>query len=81
MATDLENMKTRRTAIYAELAALSSTTAGGKPNSREGGIDHIGYKDSLYRELKEINAIIGDGGGSDFGSESTYEVIEEGFST
>jgi len=53
MATPLENLKTRRAAICEELAALSSSAAGGKPNS--GQIDHTGYKAGLYRELEEIN--------------------------
>lgn len=79
MASDYENLKARRSAIYTELAALASTTAGGKPNSREGGIDHIGYKDSLYRELKEINAIIGDGGGLGGDSQNCFLVAEEGY--
>lgn len=61
MASDLENLQTRRSAILAELAALSSSAAGGRPNINGGGagvVDHVGYKDGLYRELKEINAQI-----------------------
>jgi hypothetical protein len=59
MASDYENLTTRKSAILAELAALSSSTAGGRPNINSGGagtVDHVGYKDGLYRELKEINA-------------------------
>ena len=62
-ATNLANLKTRRDAIYAELAALSSTKAGGKPDSRQGGIDHMAYKRSLYEELREIRETITAAGG------------------
>jgi hypothetical protein len=57
MPSDLDNLKTRRTAIYTELAALDATKAGGKPNASGGSaaIDHVGYKDGLYRELRELN--------------------------
>lgn len=59
MANDLENLQTRRSAILAELANLTSSNAGGKPNaSGPGTIDHVGYKDGLYRELREINELI-----------------------
>lgn len=64
MATLLENLITRRNAIGEELAALTASGAGGKPNS-PGNVDHVGYKDGLYRELKEINQqIVAAGGGS-----------------
>lgn len=59
MATAAELLIQRRDAICAELAALSTTKAGGKPNSTGGGdmvhVDHQGYKRSLYEELREIN--------------------------
>ena len=59
MATLLENLKTRRDAIGDELAALTSSLAGGKPNTTiAGATDHVGYKDGLYRELKEVEALI-----------------------
>lgn len=60
MASNLENLKARRAAITAELAALSATKAGGLPNSSglPVSVDHVGYKDSLYRELREINGLI-----------------------
>jgi uncharacterized protein involved in exopolysaccharide biosynthesis len=50
----ITKLKTRRDAILDELAALSTSTAGGKPNSQQGGIDHTGYKRSLYEELAQI---------------------------
>jgi hypothetical protein len=58
MATDLENLQARRTAICAELAALGTTKAGGKPNSTAAGVDHVGYKKSLYEELAAIDQAI-----------------------
>ncbi len=60
MATDLENLQTRRSAILTELAALDSTKAGGNPNATGSGdgIDHTGYKQSLYDELRQINELI-----------------------
>jgi hypothetical protein len=79
MATDLENLKTRRSAIYAELAALAAGKAGGNPNQKDVGIDHAGYKDGLYRELREINALLGDGGGFGGESPSCFEVASEGY--
>lgn len=54
MATLLANLLTRREAIGKELASLTATSAGGKPNA-PGNVDHVGYKDGLYRELREIN--------------------------
>lgn len=59
---DNEYLKTRVEAIGAELAALDQTQPGGLPNA--GGadeIDHVGYKDGLYRELAQIAAIVGKG--------------------
>lgn len=58
--TYLANLKTRRNAIAAELAALSTSRAGGLPNTEGDGVnvDHVGYKDGLYRELKELESMI-----------------------
>ena len=57
MATNIQNMETRIAAIYTELAALSASTAGGLPNaSGSDTIDHVGYKDGLYRELEQLEA-------------------------
>lgn len=62
LADDITNLKTRRAAICTEIAALDSTVAGGKPNANGegGGIDHVGYKKSLYEELDMISARIKD---------------------
>lgn len=76
MATDAENLLTRRSAILAELAALDSTKAGGLPNTTGGGdkvsIDHVGYRKSLYEELAQINSMISAAEGSVI-SETAYE--------
>lgn len=55
-ADDLANLKTRRSQIYSELAAMTPNSAqpGGRP-SGGGNLDHVGYKDGLYRELSQIN--------------------------
>lgn len=62
MATPAELLIQRRNAICAELAALSSAVAGGKPNATGGGdmvhVDHQGYKRGLYEELREINMML-----------------------
>ena len=73
MATDIDNLKARRSAIYAELAALASQKTGGKANTSGGGgthVDHVGYKDGLYRELRDLNALIGS-------AEDTFEITSE----
>lgn len=75
----LSNLQTRRDAIAVELAALTSTKAGGKPNNTPGGggaaIDHVGYKDGLYRELREINDLIVAIGASEDAWEINAEAI------
>lgn len=77
MASDLENLKTRRSAILAELAGLTSTSQGGRMNQTAMGrsFDHVGYKDGLYRELETIERLIakaddGSGAGGSFEIES-----------
>ena len=75
----LSDLQTRRDSIAAELAALTSTKAGGKPNNDTGGegaeIDHVGYKDGLYRELREINDLIAAIGASEDAWEINAEAI------
>jgi len=62
VATDIENLLTRRSAILTELAAMSTGTAGGLPNLEGGGdmvkVDHVGYRKSLYDELRDIDSLI-----------------------
>lgn len=66
----LSNLEARRTAVAAEIAAISSSAAGGLPNASGEGlnVDHQGYKRGLYDELKQLTDLItaaeldGDGG-------------------
>jgi len=71
-ATNLANLKARRDAIYAELAAIDTTKAGGAPNVNGAGsaVDHVGYKDGLYRELDKLNDLIAS-------LEGPFEVVSE----
>jgi hypothetical protein len=60
MPTDLENLQTRRSAIVAELAALTGESAGGKPSYSIDGqqVDHTAYRLSLYEELERLDRLI-----------------------
>lgn len=79
MPSDLENLRTRRSAILAELAALTSTSQGGRVNQTAMGrsFDHVGYKDGLYRELEAIDKLIAnaDDGSGEGGS---FEIETQG---
>lgn len=61
MASNLENLETRRTAIYVELAAMSSTKSGGKPTYNIDGqmVNHTQYRLSLYEEIDRLDRLIG----------------------
>lgn len=54
----LDDLNTRRDAVAVELAAMTSASAGGKPNSTASGVDHDKYKAGLYAELDRLNALI-----------------------
>ena len=56
----LDYLTTRRDAVAAELAAMTSASAGGKPNSTASGVDHDAYKAGLYAELERLNTLIKD---------------------
>ena len=61
MATDLQNLIARRSAITAQLASMSLSTPGGLPNVTGGGgvsVDHVGYRKSLIDEMKELQHLI-----------------------
>lgn len=58
MATDLENLKARYSAICAELAAMGQTKPGGLPNSDATKIDHVGYRKSLLEEMQGLRLAI-----------------------
>lgn len=58
MASILDNLLARKTAIAAELAAIDSTKPGGRPNISGGGggiVDHVAYKKGLYEELAMLD--------------------------
>jgi len=53
----LVDLQTRLAAIDAQLAAMTTATAGGKPNVQGGGmgtVDHVAYRKSLYEERKML---------------------------
>ena len=58
----IDDLKARRATVAAQLAAMSLGTVGDKPNANtaDGGttVDHVGYRDSLYRELKMLDELI-----------------------
>ena len=57
MASELENLLTRRSSLLAELAALGPGASGGKPSYSIDGqhVDHTAYRMSLYQELELID--------------------------
>lgn len=56
MPTPRENLETRRSNITAELAAMNTSSNGGRPTYNSDGqmVDHTAYRKSLYDELKAI---------------------------
>jgi hypothetical protein len=58
----LDDLKTRRATVAAELAAMSKLSMGGKPNAMtaDGGtsVDHVGFRRSLLEELKMLDEAI-----------------------
>lgn len=58
--SELELLKVRRLAVVTQLSAMVSTTTGAKPDASGGGesVQHVAYKDALYRELKDLDTLI-----------------------
>lgn len=58
----LDDLRTRRANVAAQLAAITITSVGGKPNAMtaDGGtsVDHVGYRKSLLEELKMLDEAI-----------------------
>lgn len=58
----LDDLRTRRATVAAQLAAMTVTSVGGKPNAMtaDGGtsVDHVGYRKSLLEELKMLDEAI-----------------------
>lgn len=81
MATFLENLITRRDAVAAELAAITSSRAGGLPNTSGAGAgtDHVGYKRGLYEELAELNRQIAEARASGGGDGAAWEFETSGY--
>lgn len=71
----LANLKARREQIGVELAELTITSIGGKPNAGSANqVDHVQWRLSLYQELESIDRQIAryEGG---FGESVTYGVV------
>lgn len=62
MSVVLERLRVRREYVANQISEILMTTVGGKPNAMtaDGGttIDHVGYRDSLYRELAQLDEAI-----------------------
>ena len=58
----LSDLMTRRATVAAQLAAMTLTSVGGKPNAMtaDGGtsVDHVGFRKSLLEELKMLDEAI-----------------------
>ena len=56
----IQDLLTRRDAVLDQLAEMVSTSPGGLPNTSGTGdhVDHVGLRQSLYAELKEIDALL-----------------------
>lgn len=79
---EITNAINRRKAIWSELAALDSSKAGGGPNASAGaggGLDNVGYKDGLYRELEFIEKRLDAAGVDADGNFIGNEIISEGY--
>lgn len=72
MPTDYENLLARKSAIISQLAGMTASSAGGKPNYSIDGqsVDHVGFRKSLYEELESINRLIA-------AAEGPWEVEQE----
>lgn len=58
-SADVLQLKARRDTVLAQLAAMTSTSIGGMPNTSGGeSVDHTGYKRELYAELQNLNEMI-----------------------
>src|SRR2546423_1125724 len=57
MASDLDNLKTRRSNVIAELAGMTSTSSGGQPahTIHRHNVDHLGYHKMLLEGRKLLN--------------------------
>lgn len=53
----ISDLLTRRDAVLSQLAGLTSTSIAALPNTSGTGdhVDHVGLRQSLYRELADID--------------------------
>lgn len=56
----IADLLTRRDAVLEQLAAMTSSSVGGLPNTSGTGdhIDNVGLKNSLYDELDRIDTVL-----------------------
>ena len=54
------DLLSRRDEVLNQLAGLASTSVGALPNTSGSGdhVDHVGLRQSLYRELNEIDQLL-----------------------
>ena len=83
MATVLDNLKTRRANLAAELARIvqandsATTNVGGHANASGDGVnvDHVGYANSLLDQIEKLDRLIStaEGAAGDVGVEESEE--------
>lgn len=74
----LDDLKTTRANIAAELAALNSSAAGGKPDHSASGVGHVAYFNSRMQALKTLDELIEDAEqDTSAGGEGPIEIISE----
>ena len=54
----LSDLQTRKENVATELAAMTSTSAGGKPDAAKSGVGHVSYRLSLLQELSQLDQLI-----------------------
>lgn len=74
----LSDLQTARANIAAELAAMDSTKAGGKPDHAASGVGHTAYYLSRLSALKDLDALIATAEqDTSAGGEGPFELIQE----
>jgi len=76
----IDDLKTRRDAIGVELAAMSTTAAGGLPDAAgPNAVHHVNYRLSLYKELEWIKEQIADYYEAQALEDGPTEVVTQGY--
>lgn len=74
----IDDLKTARENIAAELAAMDATKAGGKPDHSASGVGHTAYYLSRLSALKDLDSLIEKAEASSSGGGSgPLEIIHE----